>query len=51
MPPNATLYIDLHLVSWKTVTEIGSDKKIIKKIIQEGEGYDRPNDCAVVRGT
>ncbi|KAK3154129.1 hypothetical protein QOZ80_2BG0186510 [Eleusine coracana subsp. coracana] len=49
VPPNATLHIDLHLVSWKTVTEIGNDKKIIKKILQEGEGYDRPNDCAVVR--
>ena len=51
MPPNSTLRIDLQVVSWKTVTEIGDDKKVLKKILQEGEGYDRPNDCAIVRGT
>ncbi|TVU01541.1 hypothetical protein EJB05_53007 [Eragrostis curvula] len=35
VPPDATLHVDLQLVSWKTVTEIGSDKKIIKKILRE----------------
>ncbi|WVZ75369.1 hypothetical protein U9M48_023427 [Paspalum notatum var. saurae] len=49
MPPNATLHIDLQVLSWKTVTEIGNDKKILKKILKEGEGYERPNDCAIVR--
>jgi len=49
VPPNSTLCIDLQVVSWKTVTEIGDDKKVLKKILQEGEGYDRPNDCAIVR--
>ncbi|CAM0945516.1 unnamed protein product [Alopecurus aequalis] len=49
VPPDAMLHIDLHLVSWKTVTEIGNDKKILKKILQEGEGYNRPNDCATVK--
>ncbi|CAL5058213.1 unnamed protein product [Urochloa decumbens] len=49
VPPHATLHIDLQVVSWKTVTEIGHDKKVLKKILQEGEGYDRPNDCAIVR--
>uniref|UniRef100_A0ACD5ZG38 Uncharacterized protein n=1 Tax=Avena sativa TaxID=4498 RepID=A0ACD5ZG38_AVESA len=49
VPPNAMLHIDLHLVSWKTVTEIGNDKKIQKKILQEGEGYNRPDDCATVK--
>lgn len=51
VPPNATLHIDVQVVSWRTVTELGSDKKILKKILKEGEGYDCPNDCAVVRGT
>jgi peptidylprolyl isomerase len=51
VPPNAMLHIDLHLVSWKTVIEIGNDKKIQKKILQEGEGYNRPNECANVKGT
>ncbi|KQJ99514.1 peptidyl-prolyl cis-trans isomerase FKBP62 [Brachypodium distachyon] len=49
VPPDATLHIDIQLVSWKTVTEIGNDKKIQKKILQDGEGYDRPNDCATVK--
>ncbi|KAF3323706.1 peptidyl-prolyl isomerase-like isoform X1 [Carex littledalei] len=49
VPPNATLNVDLELVSWKTVTEIGDDKKILKKILKEGEGYERPNDGAVVK--
>jgi len=50
VPPNATLLIDLELVSWKTVTEIGDDKKILKKVLKEGEGYERPNEGAVVKG-
>ncbi|CAL5000999.1 unnamed protein product [Urochloa decumbens] len=49
VPPNAALLIDLELISWKTVTEIGDDKKILKKVLKEGEGYDRPNEGAVVK--
>jgi len=49
VPPNATLLIDLELVSWKTVTDIGDDKKILKKVLKEGEGYERPNEGAVVK--
>ncbi|KAJ8477665.1 hypothetical protein OPV22_021392 [Ensete ventricosum] len=48
VPPNANLYVELELVSWKTVTEIGDDKKILKKVLKEGEGYDRPNEGAAV---
>jgi FK506-binding protein 4/5 len=50
VPPNASLLVDLELVSWKTVTEIGDDKKILKKVLKEGEGYERPNEGAVVTG-
>lgn len=49
IPPNATLQIDLELVSWKTVVEVTDDRKVIKKILKEGEGYERPNEGAVVR--
>lgn len=49
IPPNATLEINLELVSWKTVTEVTNDKKVIKKIIKEGEGYERPNDGTVAK--
>ncbi|WCJ37930.1 Peptidyl-prolyl cis-trans isomerase FKBP65 [Euphorbia peplus] len=47
--PNAALEITLELVSWKTVTEVTDDKKVIKKILKEGEGYERPNDGATVK--
>lgn len=47
--PNATLQITLELVSWKTVMDITEDQKVIKKILKEGEGYERPNDGATVK--
>ena len=50
VPPNATLEIELELVSWKTVSEVTDDNKVIKKILKEGEGYERPNEGAVVKG-
>lgn len=49
VPPNATLQITLELVSWKTVSNVTDDKKVVKKILKEGEGYDRPNEGAVVK--
>ncbi|KAL8516595.1 hypothetical protein ACS0TY_015021 [Phlomoides rotata] len=49
VPPNATLDIDLELVSWKTVSFVTDDKKVVKKIMKEGEGYERPNEGAVVK--
>ncbi|XP_020689609.1 70 kDa peptidyl-prolyl isomerase [Dendrobium catenatum] len=49
VPPNATLLIELELISWKTVTEIGDDKKVLKKILKEGAGYEKPNEGAIVK--
>ncbi|CAN1269314.1 Peptidyl-prolyl cis-trans isomerase FKBP65 [Linum perenne] len=49
VPPNATLQISLELVSWKTVTSVTDDKKVIKKILKAGEGYEKPNDGAIVK--
>ncbi|CAH9075390.1 unnamed protein product [Cuscuta epithymum] len=49
VPANATLLIDLELVSWKTVTNVTDDKKVVKKMLKEGEGYERPNDGTVVK--
>lgn len=49
VPPNATLLINLELVSWKTVSHVTNDQKVVKKIIKEGEGYDRPKDGAIVQ--
>lgn len=49
VPPNATLDIELELVSWKTVSNVTDDKKVVKKILKEGDGYERPNEGAVVK--
>lgn len=50
VPPNASLKINLELISWKIVSEVTKDKKVIKKILKEGERYEHPNECAVVKG-
>lgn len=49
VPPNATLMVDLELVSWKVVDEVTDDKKVLKKIMKQGESYEKPNDGAVVK--
>ncbi|XP_062149948.1 peptidyl-prolyl cis-trans isomerase FKBP62-like [Alnus glutinosa] len=49
VPPDATLQITLELISWKAVSDITKDKKVLKKTLKEGEGYERPNDGAVVQ--
>ncbi|KAK7400042.1 hypothetical protein VNO78_11241 [Psophocarpus tetragonolobus] len=49
VPPNASLQVDLELVSWKNVSDITNDGKVLKKTLKEGEGYERPNDGAVVQ--
>ncbi|XP_076887371.1 peptidyl-prolyl cis-trans isomerase FKBP62-like [Bidens hawaiensis] len=48
IPANATLLITLELLSWKVVSTVTDDKKVIKKILKDGEGYERPNEGAVV---
>lgn len=49
VPPDASLQIMLELVSWKTVSDVTKDKKVLKKTLKEGEGYERPNDGAAVQ--
>ncbi|WMV48426.1 hypothetical protein MTR67_041811 [Solanum verrucosum] len=49
VPPNAILQINLELISWKIVSEVTNDKKVLKRILKEGEGYERPNDGALVK--
>ncbi|WP_198359705.1 hypothetical protein, partial [Streptomyces fildesensis] len=49
VPPNANIQISLDLLSWKTVSEVTDDKKVIKKTLVEGEGYERPNDGSIVK--
>eukprot|EP01018_Ginkgo_biloba_P039856 Gb_32210 [translate_table: standard] len=49
VPSNANVIISLELVSFKSVVEVTADKKVIKKIIKPGDGYEKPSDGTVVR--
>ncbi|MFS8008510.1 putative peptidylprolyl isomerase [Helianthus anomalus] len=49
VPASATLQITLELVSWKMVYDVTKDRKVMKKILKEGEGYERPNEGVVVQ--
>ena len=50
VPPNSSLQINLELISWKAVSDITEDKKVLKKTLKEGEKCERPNDGSVVQG-
>ncbi|KAL5540767.1 hypothetical protein UlMin_044090 [Ulmus minor] len=49
VPPNKNLEITLELVSWKIISEVTDDRKVIKKIVKEGEGYEHPNEGPIVK--
>ena len=49
IPPNATITMSLELVSFKVVKEVTKDKKIIKKIVKEADGYEKPSDGTIVQ--
>eukprot|EP00271_Cylindrocystis_brebissonii_P015505 TRINITY_DN38413_c0_g1_i1.p1 TRINITY_DN38413_c0_g1~~TRINITY_DN38413_c0_g1_i1.p1 ORF type:complete len:597 (-),score=203.22 TRINITY_DN38413_c0_g1_i1:734-2524(-) len=50
VPPSETVKIDLELVSWKSVEKVTDDEGVMKKVLVEGEGYEKPNDGAKVTG-
>ncbi|XP_027350378.1 70 kDa peptidyl-prolyl isomerase-like isoform X2 [Abrus precatorius] len=48
-PDSKITSIKLELVSWKIVTDVAGDKKILKKIKKVGDGFDRPNEGSQVK--
>merc|ERR550537_40774 len=42
IPPNSTLEFEVELISWKSVKDLTGDGGIVKKIVVEGSGWDRP---------
>lgn len=50
MPGDSVLNIELELVSWKSVEAVTDDKKVIKKVLKAGEGYEKPNDGTHAKG-
>ncbi|KAL9361277.1 hypothetical protein Peur_044062 [Populus x canadensis] len=51
IPPYSNLTIQLELVSWRSVTDVTGDKKVLKKIVKAGEGFDRPTEGSHVKVT
>ncbi|XP_059428085.1 70 kDa peptidyl-prolyl isomerase-like isoform X2 [Corylus avellana] len=49
VPFDSNLTIKLELVSWKSVVDVTRDKKVLKKIMKVGEGFDRPNEGSLVK--
>lgn len=49
IPGGAVLMIEMELVSWKSVETVTDDKKVVKKVLKAGEGYQKPNDGARVQ--
>lgn len=44
IPADATLNFEVELLSWTSQKDISGDGGVIKTIVQEGTGYQRPND-------
>ncbi|KAK1372988.1 hypothetical protein POM88_029181 [Heracleum sosnowskyi] len=44
IPPNSTLVFDIELLSWNTIRDITEDGGILKKIVEEGEGWACPKE-------
>lgn len=47
---DSNLVIQLELIAWKRVVDVTGDKKVLKKIVRAGEGFDHPNEGSVVKG-
>ncbi|XP_030463597.2 70 kDa peptidyl-prolyl isomerase-like isoform X2 [Syzygium oleosum] len=46
---DSNLVIQLELIAWKSVVDVTGDKKVLKKIVRAGEGFDHPNEGSVVK--
>ncbi|XP_060177594.1 70 kDa peptidyl-prolyl isomerase-like [Lycium barbarum] len=49
LQPNLNLTIHLELISWESVVDVTGDKKVLKKSIKAGEGYDHPNEGSLAK--
>ncbi|GMP97920.1 hypothetical protein CsSME_00046001 [Camellia sinensis var. sinensis] len=49
IPSYSKLTIHVELVSWRSVIDVTRDKKVLKKILNVGEGFDRPNEGSLAK--
>ncbi|XP_059298086.1 70 kDa peptidyl-prolyl isomerase-like [Lycium ferocissimum] len=49
LQPNSNMTIHLELISWKSVVDVTGEKKVLKKSIKVGEGYDHPNEGSLAK--
>lgn len=45
---SSTIYLEL--LSWRSIVDVTGDRRILKKIIRTGEGFDHPNEGSLVKG-
>lgn len=51
IPSNASIQLDVELISWTSVVDICKDGSILKKIICQGEKDEKPKYADEVTGT
>jgi FK506-binding protein 4/5 len=52
IPPNATLQFEIELVDWMEETDVSQkkDQGVLKKVLKEGDGWEKPKDDTKVKG-
>ncbi|KAF8007090.1 hypothetical protein BT93_K1173 [Corymbia citriodora subsp. variegata] len=46
---DSNLVIQLELIAWQSVVDVTGDKKVLKKIVRAGKGFDHPDEGSVVK--
>ena len=44
IPANATLEFEVELIAWKSVNDLNGDGTVVKRVVREGSGWEKPKD-------
>lgn len=50
VPPDATLYVSIQLMSWKTAIHVGEGRTILKKTLRKGKSKEKQVEIQTVVG-